>query len=123
MTEALAKKKRIRAGHKASATKTVCYIEEVLTSDTPDKARLSLLRLTLKEKFDTIKALDGEIILIEDETLADEIEQADAYKETIFASLVRIEELIETLSTVPRKLPGTSPADSRSEGHGSASLV
>ena len=76
MTEALAKKKRIRAGHKASATKTICYIEEVLTSDAPDKARLSLLRLTLKEKFDTIKALDGEIILIEDETLADEIEQA-----------------------------------------------
>ena len=101
MTEALAKKKRIRAGHKASTTKTIRYIEEVLASDTSDKVRLSLLRLTLKEKFDTIKALDGEIILIEDETLANEIKQADAYKETM----------------------GTSPADSRSEGHGSASLV
>ena len=124
MTEALAKKKRIRAGHKASATKTIRHVEEVLTSDTPDKARLSLLRLTLKEKFDTIKALDGEIIyLIKDKTLADEIKQADAYKETIFASLVKIEELMETSSTVPRELPGTSPTDSRSEGHGSASRV
>ena len=123
MTEALAKKKRIRAGHKASATKTICHIEEGLTSDTPDKSRLSLLRLTLKEKFETIKALDGEIIdLIEYDTLADEVEQADAYKETIFVSLVRIDELMETRSTTPHELPDTSP-DSRSVAPESASRV
>lgn len=56
--------------------------------------------MTLKEKFETIKALDTEVIdLIEDESLADEIEQADGYKETIFASLIRIEKLMEIPST------------------------
>jgi len=60
--EALTKKKRIRAGHKASATKTVRHVEELLASDTPIMERLSLLRLTLKEKFETIKGLDGEVI-------------------------------------------------------------
>ena len=74
MIEALAKKKRFRAGHKASATKTICHIEEVLTSDGPDKARSSFLLLTLKEKFKTIKVLEGEISdLISHETLANEI--------------------------------------------------
>lgn len=62
MTEALTKRKRIRAGHKASATKTVRQIEEILTSDAPDKSRLCLLRLTLKEKLETIKKLDSEVI-------------------------------------------------------------
>ena len=100
MTEALAKKRRIRVGHKASATKTIRHIDEILATDMPDKARLALLRLTLKEKFETIKALDTEVIdLIEDESLADEIEQADSYKETIFTSLIRIDKLIEILST------------------------
>ena len=122
MTEALAKKKRIRAGHKASATKTIRHIEEGFTSDTPDKARVTAA-IDLKEKFETIKALDGDIIdLIEDDTLADEIEQADAYKETIFASLVRIDELMEIRSTTPREIPDTSP-DSRSVAPESASRV
>ena len=123
MTDPLAKKKRIRVGHKASATKTIHHIEEVLMSETSDKARLSLLRLTLKERFETIKLLDVEIIdLIEDETLANEIEQADAYKETIFTSLVMIDELTEARSTVPHRLSDTPP-ESRSGGHESASRV
>ena len=81
MAEALIKKKRIRAGHKGSSTKTVHQITETLGGDTPDRDRLSLLRITLKEKLDTIKTLDAEIVdLIDDEgELADEIEQADAY--------------------------------------------
>ena len=55
------KKKRIRAGHKASATKTVWHVKELLASDTPNMERLSLLRLTLKEKFKMIKGLDCEV--------------------------------------------------------------
>ena len=53
--EVLAKKKKIRTGHKASATRTMSNIKEILATDTPDKARLSLLRLTLKEKFETTR--------------------------------------------------------------------
>ena len=76
MAEALAKKKRTRAGHKASATQTVNQIEDIVAApEEPDKTRLALLQL---EKLDTIKNLDAEIVdLIDDETaLTSDIEQA-----------------------------------------------
>ena len=86
--EALTKKKKTRAGHKASATRTVRQIDEIVAAEEPDKARLVLLQLTLKEKLETIKNLDAEIVdLIDDETvLTEEIEQADGYVQgnTIF---------------------------------------
>ncbi len=43
-----------------------------------DRDRLSLLRVTLQEKLDTIKTLDAYIV----ELIEEEIEQADACKET-----------------------------------------
>ena len=61
MVEALAKK-RIWAGHGGSATWTVCQITEVLEGNTPDRDRFSLLWMTLKEKLETIKTLDAEIV-------------------------------------------------------------
>ena len=110
MAEALAKKKRIRAGHRASATKFTRQIEEVLAGDTPDKERLSLLRMNLSEKLEVIKTLDSEVIeLIEDEeALATEIEQADGYKETIFSALIRIDRATKSTSSLTD--PATTPA-------------
>ena len=95
----MTKRKRIRAGHKASATKTVRQIDEILSTESPDKSRLLLLHLTLKGKLETIKALDSEVIeLIEDEeALTEEIEQADGYRESILSALIRIDELDKTL--------------------------
>ena len=111
--EALSKKRRTRAGHKALATKTMRQIDELIATDTPDRARLSLLRLSLKEKLETIKALDADVIdLIEEEdALAEEIEQADGYKETIFASLIKIDRLMESVPVSPT-LTGGLPAAS-----------
>ena len=112
MAEVLAKKKRIRAGHKASATKTIRQIEDILASETPDKERLSLLRLTLNEKLETIKALDSEVIeLIDDDTLADEIEQADGYKESVFNALIRIDRFTKAPPT--RSSPTEAPPTER----------
>ena len=45
MAEALAKKKRLRAGHKASATKTMSKIDDIRGTDAPDTSTLSLLKL------------------------------------------------------------------------------
>ena len=69
MAEALAKK-RTRGGHKAYATRTVNQIEDIVAGpEEPNKTRLALLQLRLKEKLDTIKNLDAEIVdLIDDET-------------------------------------------------------
>jgi hypothetical protein len=121
MAEVLAKKKRIRARHKASATKTIRQIEDIFASETPDMERLLLLRLTLNEKLETIKALDSEVIeLIDDDSLVDEIEQADHYKESVLSALVRIDRITKapptsTSSTEAPPMEGrTPPLDSRS---------
>ena len=116
MAEALAKKRRIRAGHKASATKSIRHIEEVLARDTPDKERLSLLRLTLSEKLEVVKALDSEVIELidEEDALATEIEQADGYKETIYSALIKIDRATKSrspVSTPPPATPVDKPAD------------
>ena len=116
MAEALAKKKRIRAGHRASATRTTRQVEDILSSEAPDKERLVLLGLTLNEKLETIKTLDSEVIdLIEDEeTLAAEIEQADDYKESIFSALIKIDRVVK--APPPRCSPtpaGTPPRVAR----------
>jgi hypothetical protein len=118
MAEALVKKKRIRAGHKGSATKTVRQITDVLAGGAPDRDRLSLLRITLKEKVDTIKTLDAEIVeLIEGETeLADEIEQADTYKETLYECVLKVDRLLNATPPTPDApitAPGAPPTDPR----------
>ena len=46
----LARKKRIRGGHRGSVTKTVTKVNTALAADPVDGAALALLRLTLTEK-------------------------------------------------------------------------
>ena len=107
MAEALVKKKRIRAGHKGSATKTVHQITETLGGAIPDRDRLSLLRITLNEKLDTIKTLDAEIVDLIDHKgeLAEEIEQADTYKETLYGCVLKVERFLSDASPTADALP------------------
>lgn len=98
MSDELTKKKRIRGGHKASATKIMQQINEHTTSPTPNEAKLACLKQALNEKFSTIKALDEEICgLIEDESVTEDIDAADQFEETIFDSLLSIDRLMEKL--------------------------
>ena len=107
-SEILTKKRRTRAGHRASATRTIAQIEDLVKAEKPNISGLTLLRLTLKEKYDTIKTLDAEIIeLIDDEAgLTEEIERADGYKEGIFASLIKADQLLESPTATPVTLRG-----------------
>ena len=61
-SEGIARKKRIRGGHKSSATRMLTQIDTLLTEDPPDLARLSQLKLSIQEKLETIKLLDGELL-------------------------------------------------------------
>ena len=72
--------------------------------------RLSLLRLTLNEKLEIIKALDTEVIdLIDDEeALASEIEQADGYKEGVFQALIKIDRVTKA---PPASISPTTPVE------------
>ena len=90
MSEGLAKKRRIRAGHKASATKMLNEVDALLAADTtPEIAKLTQLKLVIEEKLETLKLLDAEILdlLEEEEALVKEIEQADLYKERIYQAI------------------------------------
>ena len=108
------RKKRIRAGHRASATRMVRQIEEALTEDTPNKSRLAVLTLSLKEKKETLKTLDAEIAdQIEDETaMIDDIEQADDFKQSLYPALLKADKLLQaTASAAPTLItPSTMAA-------------
>ena len=85
MTEALPRKKRIRAGHHSSATRILGQITTALEGTPPDQDRLALLKLTLNAKLETLNRLDSEIIeLTAEADLDDEIQQSDDYKERIY---------------------------------------
>ncbi len=63
MGEELARKKRVRGGHKSSAKKMMSTVEELLAGDDPpDPSRLTQLGMSLKEKLEVIKTLDSEIL-------------------------------------------------------------
>ena len=73
-----------------------------------DVKRLLQLKFSLKEKLSTLKKLDGEILdLADDEAVDKEIEQADAFKETMYAATESIGKHCAPGAT------GGSPARSR----------
>ena len=71
-TEGLVRKKRIQAGHRGSATRTLSKVNELLeveTADSGNRSQLAKFKLNLVEKLETLKQLDAEILeLTEEET-------------------------------------------------------
>ena len=115
-TEELAKKKGVRGAHKASATKIMQQVTELVESETPNKTKLACLRLALNEKLETLKALDAEVIeLIEDDSVVTDIERADEFKETVFSSLLSIDRILERLKPPPvsTTTPMSDPSSTR----------
>ena len=129
MAEALAKKKKIRSGHRASATRMVNRVGETIAAFEADPTTeldvngLLQLKLSLDEKLSTLKKLDGEILeLVEDGAVEEEIEQADAYKEKVYAATVNIDKhctpVMVSRTPDPTRAsptPAREPADSMSE--------
>ena len=113
MTENLQKKKRIRAGHRGSATRILSRIDVALGNAMPESDQLSQLRLSLSKKLETLKLLDSEIIeLTEDDDLVDEIDQADGYKENVYHAITRIDKVLRTTppaAAVPEPLATAEP--------------
>ena len=83
--------------------------------DVPDAARLAQIKLSLQEKLTALQQLDAEILeLVDEDAVADEIEQADAFKEDVYAAMVKIDRL--SLRTNPPSLePPTGHSSSRSD--------
>ena len=100
-------KKRVRAGHKSSATRMMTRVKEMLASEESlDLSKLNQLRMSLKEKLEEIKVLDGEILSpVKDEEVDDEIAQADLYKEKIYSTLILIEKATGPMSAAIAAVP------------------
>ena len=93
MAEALAKKNIVVGTERRwhgwwTAGKMIATFKAPPTSEL-DIKRLLQLKLSLEEKLSTIKELDGEILdLVEGEAVEGEIEQAGAFKATVYAVTV-----------------------------------
>ena len=86
--EQLNRKKKVRARHRASATKMKNRIIEA-----PDTATLAQVGMSLKEKLEVLKTLHSEVLdLTKEDGLVAEIDKADAYKGDIYAVMARLEE-------------------------------
>ena len=110
MAENLAKKKRIREGHRTSVTKLIHQVETVLAGEL-DTLKLSTLRMTPAEKIKTLSTLDDEIasLLEDEEALAEDIEQSDEYKQKIYAIIVSIDKAIALAPSMTPALVATAP--------------
>ena len=114
--ESLPRKKKIRAGHRASATRLFSQIDTALTAPATDSDKLSQLKLSLHKKLETLKLLDSEIVqLSPEEGLEDEIEQADGYKENVYRALIAAPPKRNIIYPEVDFLSPTSPAQSASE--------
>ena len=93
----LRRKKRVRAGHRGSATKAIERAEDLLTLEKPDIDRLSQVKLMLSEKLEVLKTLDAVILdLVEESDMAEEIDQADEFKEKMYAAMVRNDRVLNS---------------------------
>ncbi len=108
MAEAFAKKKRIRAGHKASATRLLHQSEKVTSATTPDTSKLALINMSFMEKLEILRVLDSKIEELTDDesSLSSEIEAAASFKEGIFAAMINIDKILTPKPAAP---PTTSP--------------
>ena len=55
-------KKRVRGGHRASATKMIRKAEDYLAEEPVNYSQLARIRLSLQEKVSVLKHLDSEIV-------------------------------------------------------------
>ena len=114
MTEGLARKKSIRAGHRGSATRMMNLADDLLAAHIVDEARLAQLKLSLEEKLGTLKQLDGAILdLTKVDHLEDEIQAADEFKDRIYSILVKLDKPKRDPTPVALAAPPTRDPDNR----------
>ena len=99
MAEQLVKKKRMRAGHKASTSRIVAQVKTTIESPQVNLAVLKRMAENLREKLATIMKLDEEILesLTGEDEITDEIETADVYREKVDLAIIELESEISAI--------------------------
>ena len=112
---ATARKRRIRAAHRSSATRLLGQVDETIsTSDLP---RLKQLKQALNGKIEVYSKLDNELIKLVEDQLEAEVEQADLIREKINYAVITINDAITALIATPRNVrENLSPSPSLEAG-------
>ena len=90
------RRKRIRAGQKASATRIMAQAQETIDAPQTNCSALKRFLSVLHEKRDIILKMDAEILndVGSEEEIVREIEEADVYRERIEMAVIAIEQAI-----------------------------
>ena len=101
MSEQVAKRKRMRAGHKASTSRIIAQVtttRDNISATTIESPQVNLAVLkrmaeNLREKQATIMKLNAEILeaTTEEDEIKEEIEQADIYRERVELAIIDLE--------------------------------
>ncbi len=104
--EELVRKKRLRAGHRASTTRILGQVQPAITAEPLDVSKINQLKRSLEDKLRTLSVLDEEILgLMGEEAIEEEIGQADEIKERIYTARTRL----DGVSLVADPTAGDSP--------------
>ena len=132
MSGKLARKRKVRTGHRVSTRKIISSVEEILETleeqDQPSAiiTRLRQQKLLLQEKLDTIQKLDEDILAaVSEDQIDEEICQADEFIEFTQLALMRIDAVLTPSQLTPSsRSPGnvsmdseTHPSPSKSPGN------
>ena len=117
MTEAeqLAKQKKLRGGHRASSTRILGQVGPAIAADPLHVSKINQLKRSLEDKLRSLSDLDQSILdLTPEDSLEDEIVQADEIKERLYDALSRLEQCLRpptppSRAHAPLVLPATDP--------------
>ena len=123
----MVRKKKVRAGYRASTTRILGQIDPAVTTEPLEVPKITQLRRSLEDKLTSLTALDNEILpLLDKEAIEAEIVQADEIKEQVYAALSKLEVALKPGHTTTRAAghaptsleptPETSRTDSETAG-------
>ena len=95
MSAEITKKKRVRAGHKATVGRIIADVKTGLDERERNIPKLEQQRKKLREKYEIIRKLDGEVYSKQKMKLATRLhEQADIVSDEIELSLILLDEAL-----------------------------
>ena len=108
--EVLARRIKVRAGHRGSATRLIAQAEADLTADPLNHADLELSVANLSRKVEVLTPLDAEILeLTPDDAIEAEIDHADQYQDNIQRILSKLNKAITAPAPRTDPIPRTDP--------------
>ena len=113
-SEELARKKKVRAAHRTSATRLLGQADALIDTTPINADELTLLQTNLSTKLTTLETLNKEIVeLVPEDQLEEEIGRVDEYSERIQRTLLRISKALRLTPPTDksRDIPPRAPVD------------